>query len=127
MKDETKLVYAQLERALMKLEEVVVLPLGPQKFEIDLVIHRFEFTIELFWKALQKHLYDDFGIAVHGPKQVLQQAYAVGLICDETVWLAMIHDRNLTSHTYKEALAFMIYENIKQYTPFLKESLVRLQ
>lgn len=126
MTEATKIVYTQLERALSRLEEVVVLPLGPQKFEIDLVIHRFEFTIELFWKALQKHLFDDFGIAVHGPKQVLQQAYAVGLIGDEAVWLAMIQDRNLTSHTYKEALALVIYENIKKYTPILRKTVTQL-
>ncbi|MBP9765249.1 nucleotidyltransferase substrate binding protein [Candidatus Babeliales bacterium] len=122
MKEETKLAYDKLSKALTRLEEAVALPLSSQKIEIDLVIHRFEFTIELFWKVLQKHLFHEYGIDVHGPKPVLQQAYAVGLILDEAMWLAMLQDRNLTSHTYNEKLAFTIYENIKKYTPFLRTS-----
>ncbi len=127
MSDETKLIFDQLDSVLKKLEEVVVLPLGPQKFEIDLTIHRFEFTIELFWKVLKKKLADEYGINVNGPKPVMQKAYLVELISDEAVWLAMLDDRNLTSHTYKEALAHEIYENIKRYAPFLRKSFDRLQ
>lgn len=127
MNDETKLIFDQLNNALKKLEEVVILPLGPQKFEIDLTIHRFEFTIELFWKALKKKLVDEYGINVTGPKPVLQKAYLVQLISDEVAWLSMLDDRNMTSHTYKEALALEIYGNIKKHTPFLRKSFNDLQ
>jgi nucleotidyltransferase substrate binding protein (TIGR01987 family) len=126
MNEETKLIFTQLENALKKLEEVAVLPLGPQKFEIDLTIHRFEFTIELFWKALRKQLLDEYGINVNSPKPVLQKAYLNNLIENEEIWLAMLDDRNLTSHTYKEALAHEVYENIKRYTPFLRKSFNKL-
>ena len=127
MNDETKLIFQQLDNALKKLEEVVVLPLGPQKFEIDLTIHRFEFTIELFWKALRKKLSDEYGINVAGPKPVLQKAYLAQLISNEEIWLSMLDDRNMTSHTYKEALALEIYKNIKCYSPFLRTSFNDLQ
>ena len=33
----------------------------------------------------------------------------------------MLTDRNMTSHTYKEALALQIYQNIKIHTPFLRQ------
>jgi len=78
--EETKLVFQQLDNALKRLEEVVVLPLSPQKYEIDLTIHRFEFTIELFWKALRKKLIDEYGVNVNSPKPVLQEAYLNQLI-----------------------------------------------
>jgi nucleotidyltransferase substrate binding protein (TIGR01987 family) len=126
MNEETKIIFQQFDNALTKLEEVVALPLSPQKYEIDLTIHRFEFTIELFWKALKKKLADDYGINVNGPKPVLQQAYLNQLIDNEKIWLIMLEDRNLTSHTYKEALALVVYHNIQEYTPFLRKSLNKI-
>lgn len=126
MTEETRLVFQQLNNALKRLEEVTVLPLSPQRYEVDLTIHRFEFTIELFWKALRKKLIDEYGVNVNSPKPVLQEAYLNQLIENEEIWLAMLNDRNLTSHTYKEALALEIYENIKRYTPFLRKSVNQL-
>lgn len=121
MTEETKLVFAQLNNALKRLEEVANMPISSHKVEIEATIHCFEFTIELFWKALKKKLLDDYGVDVQGPKPVLQQAYAMKLINNEKKWLDMMTDRNLTSHTYKEALANQIYHNIKTYVPFLRE------
>lgn len=126
MTEETKLVFQQLNNALKRLEEVAALPLSSQKYEVDLTIHRFEFTFELFWKALRKKLIDEYGVNANSPKPVLQEAYLNQLIEHEEIWIAMLHDRNLTSQTYKEALAFEIYESIKRYTPFLKKSLDQL-
>lgn len=127
MNAETKLIFDQLNNALKKLEEVAALPPSPQKYEIDLTIHRFEFTIELFWKALRKKLSTEYGVNVNSPKPILQEAYQNQLIENEEIWLAMLNDRNLTSQTYKEALAHEIYENIKRYTPFLRKSFNKLQ
>ena len=120
MIEETKLVFIQLEQALQRLEEIANKPVGSDRCEIDATIHRFEFTIELFWKALKKKLVDDHGIEVHSPKSVLQQAYLNKLINNEEMWLKMLIDRSLTSHCYKQALADQVYENIKTYIPFLK-------
>jgi len=127
MHEEIQLIFDQLNNALKKLEEVVVLPLGAQKYEIDLTIHRFKFTIDLFWKALKKKLADEYGVNINAPKPTLQKAYLNGLISDEAIWLAMLDDRNMTSHTYKESLALEVYENIKRYTPFLRASFNKLQ
>ena len=123
MTEETRLVFMQLEQALQRLEEMANEPIQNSRAQIDATIHRFEFTIELFWKALKKKLLDDYGIEVNGPKPVLQQAYAYKLINEEQIWLAMLFDRNMTSHTYKQALADQIYANIKTYVPFLKQEL----
>ncbi|MCX5923524.1 MAG: HI0074 family nucleotidyltransferase substrate-binding subunit [Candidatus Dependentiae bacterium] len=121
MKKETELIFQQLEKALLRLEEVVNLPISKHKVEIEATIQCFEFTIELFWKALKKKLSDEFNTESFGPKQVLQYSYAKQLISNEKHWLNMLTDRNMTSHTYKEALALQIYQNIKMHTPFLRQ------
>ncbi|MFA5998596.1 MAG: HI0074 family nucleotidyltransferase substrate-binding subunit [Candidatus Babeliales bacterium] len=127
MTPETSKVFEQLEKALTQLEKAIQAPVGSNRLEIDGTIQRFEFTIELFWKALKKKLADDHGIEVFGPKPVMQQSYATKLISDEKIWLKMLEDRNLTSHTYKQDLADQIYKNIKTYSPFLRKELNKLQ
>ena len=123
MTPETMRVFQQLNNALLQLENATQISVSASRLEIDGTIQRFEFTFELFWKALKKKLFDDFSIEALGNKNVLQQAYAMKLINNETMWLAMITDRNLTSHTYKQNLADQIYQNIKKYAPFLRQEL----
>lgn len=81
----------------------------------DATIQRFEFTFEAAWKTLQLFLLHQ-GFEATGPRQVLKQAFAFGLIqtTDEAdVWLAMLEDRNLTTHTYREDLAETIAAHIR--------------
>lgn len=79
----------------------------------DGVIQRFKFTTELAWKACREYL-TDLGYAdVNGPKPVMREAFAHGLIDDETVWIDILNDRNLTSHVYKEQTANEIFERIQ--------------
>lgn len=98
----------ELRRAVMRLGEALALaennPLG-----VDASIQRFEFCIELAWKSARDLLQRDHGIEVDSPKTSLQEAFRVGLIDDEASWLAMLRDRNLSSHTYREALAREIF------------------
>lgn len=79
-----------------------------QPLVVDASIQRFEFCIELTWKTLKKALAAE-GIEANTPRECMSQAYAVHWLADETVWLSMLKDRNLTSHTYKEDLALEIY------------------
>jgi len=95
-------------------------PLDAHDFLLDTTVQRFEFSIELFWKAL-KHLLALNGVTVNLPKEVLQEAYVSRWIDNEKLWLAMLKDRNQTSHTYKHELALEIYERIKQYYPEMRK------
>ncbi len=90
-------------RALARLREVV--PVPDDAVVRDAAIQRFEFTFELAWKAIQEVVRDTHGLPAASPRLALQAAWSVGLVPDETVWLAMLKDRNLSSHTYDEALA----------------------
>ena len=91
----------------------------------DAVIRRFKFTIELFWKFL-KRILEIKGIQVRYPKDVLKEAFAGNLIENEQIWLNMLQDRNLTSHTYDEELADKIYAHIQSYFPTLLETKEKL-
>lgn len=78
----------------------------------DGVIQRFEFTYELAWKTTKEYL-EDIGITDKtSPKAVIKEAYAQKLITNESNWLLMLNDRNLTSHVYKEEMAEEIAERI---------------
>ena len=94
--------------------------------KIDATIHRFKFVFDFCCRFLQRKMLDDYGIEVNDPKPVLQQAYSLKIIDDEQIWLDMLYDRNMTSHTYKQALADQIYKNIKTYVPFLQNALKKI-
>lgn len=120
-----KLSFDKLNNALKSLEAILSIPLDQNQAVMDATIHRFEFTIELYWKLL-KRIIESLGKEVNYPKQVLQEAYAGKLIDDEKIWLAMLNDRNETSHTYNEEVANKIYQHIKIYYPILKENFDKL-
>lgn len=110
----TILAFKTLGKALTALEIMAQKPTDPDRGVIDATIQRFEFSIELFWKALKK-LMLDLGKETQFPKDVLREAYANKLIDNETVWLNMLADRNETSHAYDEELADKIYAHIKNH------------
>ena len=55
----------------------------------DGMIQRFAFSFELAWKALKEYMAEQGVPDLQFPKQILQEAYAAGLIDDQTVWLEM--------------------------------------
>ena len=96
--------FENLEKALASLQEVVEL----EKNDINgsAAIQRFEYTFELFWKLLKK-IVESRGVKndLAFTKDILREAYAGFLISDGDVWIEMLKDRNLTTHTYNEDLA----------------------
>ena len=81
-------------------------------YRLDAVIKRFEFSYELSWKLL-KLLLEFKGIEAKSPRDCFKEAFAAGLIQDGSGWIDMLNDRNLTSHTYKEADAREICKRIE--------------
>ena len=102
-----------LGKALSRLDESLSFDLS-QPLVVDACIQRFEFCIELTWKTLKKCLAVE-GIEANTPRESVQLAYSVHWINDETAWLSMLKDRNLTSHTYKEDLALEIYHRLPNH------------
>ena len=79
----------------------------------DGVIQRFEFTAELSWKTMREYLLALEVSDINNPRNVLREALSNGLISDGDGWLALIRDRNATSHVYDEKDADEIYMRIK--------------
>lgn len=113
MQNETKI--SNFLNAVQRLNEALIecgeMPTGLNR---DGVIQRFEFTTELAWKACREHLMDLGFQDINGPKPVMKEAFAYGLVSDSEGWIHIINDRNLTSHIYKENTAKEIYERIKE-------------
>lgn len=111
-KFETKL--ANFGNALQRLKEAVRELQGGYASDVvrDGLIQRFEFTYELAWKATKAYL-EEIGIVdKNSPKAVFKEAYAQRILINEEVWLLMLKDRNMTSHTYEEKLAQEIAERV---------------
>jgi nucleotidyltransferase substrate binding protein (TIGR01987 family) len=119
--DKRQLAFKKLAHALNALEVMVSKVPDADRGVIDASIQRFEFTIELFWKLL-KVILQEKGLEVQFPKDILKEAFQGRLIDDETLWLSMLNDRNLTSHTYDEKLADLVYGRIKRYTPVFRRT-----
>jgi nucleotidyltransferase substrate binding protein (TIGR01987 family) len=87
----------------------------PQLNDLELqgLIQCFEYTHELAWKTLKDFLEFRGSTELFGSKDVTREAFKLDLIHDGDAWMAMIQDRNQTSHTYNAATAQAIVENIR--------------
>jgi nucleotidyltransferase substrate binding protein (TIGR01987 family) len=70
--------------------------------ELAGTIKLFELTFETGWKAIKVYLDQKMGLLTGGPKQVFSIAYQQGVINNETVWLQILKDRNLSTHVYDQ-------------------------
>ena len=115
----SKIKLDKFKKALFALEAIYLKPMQEDRSNVDATIQRFEFTFELTWKFLKDYFLER-GMDLNFPKEIFQQAFAVKLIDYEEKWLAMLNDRNLTSHTYNEKLANEIYFRIQTYVPMFR-------
>lgn len=85
------------------------------------MIQFFEISFELAWKVMKDYL-ESQEIVVKSPRETIKQAYQIGLIDDGHIWMDALSDRNLTVHTYDEALARkMVDDIIGLYFPELRK------
>ncbi len=89
----------------------------------DAAIQRFEYTFESFWKFIKEYLRIKEGIISNSPKSCFREVFTVGMINeDETIkLLEMTDDRNMTSHTYKEEVAQIIYGKLQEYSRLMED------
>jgi nucleotidyltransferase substrate binding protein (TIGR01987 family) len=118
--DEDARALDALGRALDRLREALAEP-EANPLAVDGTIQRFEFAIELFWKALRRLLLRE-GVATTTPREALQEAYRAGWLADEAAWLQMLRDRNETSHAYNEQTARRIYANVRRAFPEMERT-----
>lgn len=106
----------EFSRAITKLEAALAQPYN--EFMRDSVIQRFEFCYELAWKTMKLWLAQK-DIEVLNAKDTLKEALVQALITDGNGWSEMHRMRNLTSHTYDEALAAEVYNFIRTHAEVL--------
>ena len=106
-----------LTSAITRLGEVLAQP--ENDVSRDAAIQRFEFCFELAWKAIQERARDE-GMDCQSPKSCLKLAFKNSWIIDEPAWLAMLVDRDQTSHTCDEALAKAVYSRLRNYLPLFE-------
>ena len=94
--------FANFEKAFQRLSEAMSEDLEAlNTLEKEGAIQRFEYTLELALKVLKDKMADD-GLLLDqfSPKAVIRKAYGNQYIEDGEIWLQMVGDRNLLSHTY---------------------------
>jgi nucleotidyltransferase substrate binding protein (TIGR01987 family) len=109
----------ELRRALERLKEALSLP----KNDIvrDSTIQRFEFTVELSWKALQRWLKSSGLNETLTPKNTFREGAKLGVVEDPEAWIKFINARNQSSHTYKEELAEEVYAAAQGLPQFVEK------
>lgn len=94
---------------------------------VSAIIKNFEFNFELSWKAMRRLLLHH-GVSSASPRQAIAESFRKEFINNETTWLSMIEDRNLTVHTYDEAFAREMTDRISRlYLTEFDAFLSRLQ
>jgi len=114
-------------RALSTLDEIL-----STSFSVivrDASIQRFEYSFEALWKLLKAYLKQYEGIVCNSPKHCFREGFRVGLLSVEETetCLVMTDDRNLTSHTYIEAIAEKIYHRLPSYLVVMNQLLENIR
>lgn len=81
---------------------------------LDIAVKRFEFTFEMAWKTCKRAL-DYYGFDCKSPRECLREAFSQGLLNDESIWLDMLEQRNLSAHVYDEISIGEINLDLNRY------------
>ncbi len=118
----------QAARALASFKELARIG-APSVIERDDAIQRFQYSTEACWKAAQAVWFERFGVEAASPKAVIRAAAQNGLLPEPDARAAMglIDDRNLTSHTYNEALAIALFARLPSHAHVLERLLAGIE
>ena len=122
-----KLDLTSFAKALKTLEEILPVPVSD--IVRDATIQRFEYTYELAWKMIKRHLEwaGNTNTSSLTMRDLFREAARVGLIKDAETWFDYHQARNETSHTYERATAEEVYEAAGKFAPDARALLTELQ
>lgn len=92
-------------KAMSYLEEAMQI-VNPDVVQRAGLIQFFEMSFELAWKLLKDYLEYQGFVEVKSPRNAIKKAFEVGLLENGHDWMALLTDRNLTTHTYDEQKAY---------------------
>jgi nucleotidyltransferase substrate binding protein (TIGR01987 family) len=94
-------------------------------------IQSFEFSMDTSWKLIKEYLAVKFAVTIAAPtpRAVFREAAIVHLITKEELQKinTLVADRNLTSHTYNEALAEEIAARLPEHYELMHSILNRIK
>lgn len=105
---------ASYQRARQRLVEAVELAQVRELSNLEKqgMIQAFEFVFELAWNLMKEYFNYQGNPDITGSRDAIRSAFKAGLIAEGEGWMQMIKSRNLSSHTYDEAIANQICEDI---------------
>jgi nucleotidyltransferase substrate binding protein (TIGR01987 family) len=124
---------SSFHRALASLDKAVVRALSaPEDEELrDAVIQRFEYSYELAWKMLKRHLEqvvpDPARVDTLSYRELMREAAERGLIPEVEPWFEYRHQRNQTSHAYNAAAAQRVFATAIIFRVAARRLLVELE
>ncbi len=96
---------------------------SPKKIARDACIQRFEFCIEIAWKTAAKII----GTNSTAPNLVIRELARNDILENPEAWLHYIKARNMTSHTYDEKIAKIVFETVLSFYPEAQKLLAILK
>ncbi|HTZ18471.1 MAG TPA: nucleotidyltransferase substrate binding protein [Dissulfurispiraceae bacterium] len=116
-----KLDFTPFEKALLSLERAVVrATAAPEDEELrDAVIQRFEYSMDLSWKFIQRAL-KHAAIPesnIRTKRDLFREAARLGLLADPLIWFGYYEARNETSHTYAREVAERVSAAAQRFLP----------
>ncbi|MCZ6874552.1 MAG: HI0074 family nucleotidyltransferase substrate-binding subunit [bacterium] len=116
-----------LKNALSTLEEALAVS-EPSTLERDGTIQRFEYTVELAWKMMRRHILALGRPEVSSsPKPIVRDAGVEGLVSEVPVWLDFVDKRNLAAHIYSESDAEAVYKTAMRLPEYVHQLISRLE
>lgn len=102
--------FENYQKALIHLNSAVLLSEKRELSDLEKqgLIQGFEYTHELAWKTMQDYFKSSGSENIYGSKDATRFALKYNLIKEGDIWMSMIADRNISSHTYQEDLVKVI-------------------
>jgi nucleotidyltransferase substrate binding protein (TIGR01987 family) len=90
---------------------------------------KFEYTLELCWKAIKEYLKQNEGIDEASPKKVVKAFYLSGYMPEDDylTLIQAIDDRNKLSHIYEQREFDLIVARLHQHAALLQRVLETLK
>ncbi len=116
---------APLKKALASLKRSLDQP--KNEFIRNSTIQCFKFSYELCWKTIKRYLAENQGIEESNIKNIYRLAAKESLIHSVEKWFEYHKARNLTSYTYNEETAELVYKQAVLFYPEAVQLLTKLE